>query len=178
MPNYPVPYQNNWGYSGVGQQMYPAYQQQSMMQQPQQVSQAMAQGDHGLKWVDGEVGAKAYQMPSGWPPNTPIALWDTNDTVIYLKSINPMGMPNPLQKAHYKLENYQQVSPMKSGDEAPEKIMPVGVSEQNMYNSMHVYRLAKADGFPCVYISTDHTGRESVTRNVALLLSMVAKFCP
>ena len=124
MANYPVPYQQNWGYSGVGQQMYPQYQQQSMMAQPQPVSQAVQQGDHGLKWVDGEVGAKAYQMPSGWPPNTPIALWDTNDTVIYLKSINPMGMPNPLQKAHYKLENYQQVSPMKSGDEAPEKIMP------------------------------------------------------
>ena len=119
MANYPVPYQQNWGYSGVGQQMYPAYQQQSMMQQPQQVSQAMAQGDHGLKWVDGEVGAKAYQMPAGWPPNTPIALWDTNDTVIYLKSVNPMGMPNPLQKAHYKLENYQSTNPMRSGDAEP-----------------------------------------------------------
>ena len=118
MPNYPVPYQNNWGYSGVGQQMYPQYQQ-SAMTQPQQMSAAVQQGDHGLKWVDGEVGAKAYQMPAGWPPNTPIALWDTNDTVIYLKSINPMGMPNPLQKAHYKLENYQSVSPMKSGDSEP-----------------------------------------------------------
>jgi len=119
MPNYPVPYQNSWNYGGVGQQMYPQYQQQSMMQQPQQVASAVQQGDHGLKWVDGEVGAKAYQMPAGWPPNTPIALWDTNDTVIYLKSVNPMGMPNPLQKAHYKLENYQSVSPMKSGDAEP-----------------------------------------------------------
>lgn len=103
MPNYPVPYQNNWGYSGVGQQMYPQYQGQmsamgTMPQTPQ------SQSGHGLIWVDGEVGAKAYQMPSGWPANTPIALWDTNDTVIYLKSTNPMGMPNPLQKACYKLE--------------------------------------------------------------------------
>lgn len=104
MPNYPVPYQNSWNYGGVGQQMYPQYQQQSMMQQPQQVASAVQQGDHGLKWVDGEVGAKAYQMPAGWPPNTPIALWDTNDTVIYLKSMNPMGMPNPLQKIHYQME--------------------------------------------------------------------------
>ena len=58
----------------------------------------------GLIWVDGEVGAKAYQLPAGWPVNTPIALWDTNDTVIYLKSTNQMGMPNPLQIAHYQLE--------------------------------------------------------------------------
>lgn len=108
MPNYPVPYQNNWGYSGVGQQMYPQYQQ-SMNQMPvQQTSQT--HNGMGIKWVDGEVGAKAYQMPAGWPPNQPIALWDTNDTVIYLKSINPMGMPNPLQKAHYELEG------MKSGE--------------------------------------------------------------
>lgn len=76
----PSPYQTNWG----------------MMQQPQ---------TQGLIWVDGEVGAKAYQLPPGWPVNTPLALWDTNDTVIYLKSTNQMGMPNPLQKARYQLED-------------------------------------------------------------------------
>ena len=108
MPNYPVPYQNNWGYSGVGQQMYPQYQQSAMVQQPQ-VQQT--QSEYGLIWVDGEVGAKAFQMPKGWPSNQPIALWDTNDTVIYLKSTNPMGMPNPLQKAHYTLEEYRGTGP-------------------------------------------------------------------
>jgi hypothetical protein len=103
MPNYPVPYQNNWGYSNVGQQMYPQYQQSMGMQQQPAQQQAQV-STMGLKWVDGEVGAKAFQMPAGWPANTPIDLWDTNDTVIYLKSINPMGMPNPLQKARYTLE--------------------------------------------------------------------------
>ena len=95
----PATYQPSWN---VGQQMYPNLQgtQMSFANQPQQQSQ-------GLIWVDGEVGAKAYQLPQGWPANQPIALWDTNDTVIYLKSINPMGMPNPLQKAHYKLEGMQ-----------------------------------------------------------------------
>ena len=103
MPNYPVPYQNNWGYSGVGQQMYPQYSSQNMQQQVPQTSQTQQYGP-GLIWVDGEVGAKAFQMPAGWPSNQPVALWDTNDTVIYLKSTNPYGMPNPLQKAHYTLE--------------------------------------------------------------------------
>ena len=102
MANYPVPY-NSFGYSGaVGQQMYPQYQQ-SMLNQTPQIGQTQ-QTPPGLTWVDGEVGAKAYQLPAGLPANQPVALWDTNDTVIYLKSVNPMGMPNPLQKARYKLE--------------------------------------------------------------------------
>ena len=119
MPNYPVPYQNNWGYSGVGQQMYPQYPQSAAA--PQTPAQGQT-GGMGLKWVDGEIGAKAYQMPAGWPANQPIALWDTNDTVIYLKSINPMGMPNPLQKAHYRLEggNTGEKSEGYSGDAKPD----------------------------------------------------------
>lgn len=113
MANYlPATYQPTWGYSGVGQQMYP----QSGMAQ----MQPQAQGNGiGIQWVDGEVGAKAYQMPQNWPANQPIALWDTNDTVIYLKSVNPMGMPNPLQKAHYTLEEHKSAS-RTSGEEHPD----------------------------------------------------------
>lgn len=92
----PATYQPSWNYGGMSQQVYPQYQQNMPAQQTQATT--------GLIWVDGEVGAKAYQLPQNWPANQPIALWDTNDTVIYLKSINPMGMPNPLQKACYKLE--------------------------------------------------------------------------
>lgn len=76
---------------------------------PQPQAQPVQQG---LIWVDGEVGAKAYQLPPGWPANTPLALWDTNDTVIYLKSTNGMGMPNPLQVAEYQLRELQ---PKRSG---------------------------------------------------------------
>ena len=86
----PATYQPSWNY---GQQVYPNLQGTQMSFANQQ-----PQNSHGLIWVDGEVGAKAYQLPPNWPANQPIALWDTNDTVIYLKSINPMGMPN------YKLE--------------------------------------------------------------------------
>ena len=114
MANYPIPYQNNWNYSGL----FPQYQQ-SMAQTPMQPTNQTAQGGPGMIWVDGEVGAKAYQMPAGWPANQPIALWDTNDTVIYLKSTNPMGMPAPLQKAQYKLVDYKQVGQM-SGDDKPD----------------------------------------------------------
>ena len=95
---------------------YQPYGQQQSMQygQPNQSGyQQQSQPQAGLIWVDGEVGAKAYQLPLGWPANTPLPLWDTNDTIIYHKSTNPMGMPNPLQKIHYKL------------DEAPVSQMPM-----------------------------------------------------
>lgn len=105
MANYPMVYQpGGYGYSGTAQQMYPAYGSSVMQQPVAQQSQPQQGGGPGLIWVDGEVGAKAWQMPQGWPANQPIALWDTNDTCIYLKSTNPMGMPNPLQRAHYTLE--------------------------------------------------------------------------
>jgi len=120
----PATYQPGWNYgvSGVGQQVYQPYQgyQQGMsMAQPQTGGAVQGQNGPGLIWVDGEVGAKAYQMPQGWPSNQPIALWDTNDTVIYLKSTNPMGMPNPLQKAHYTLEERKAAYPQRSGDAEP-----------------------------------------------------------
>lgn len=129
MPNYPVPYQNNWNYSGVGQQMYPQYQQNT--QQIPQMTQTNQYGP-GLIWVDGEVGAKAFQMPNGWTANQPIALWDTNDTIIYLKSTNPMGMPNPIQKAHYTLEEYRGTGPAKSEAKEPTPDMSEYVRKDDM----------------------------------------------
>ena len=130
MANYPVPYQNNYGYSGIGTQMFPQYPttvQQSVPQPPQQTAQ-------GLIWVDGEVGAKAYQLPSGLPANQPIALWDTNDTVIYLKSVNPMGMPNPLQKARYELEGMKtgEKTTGYSGDSEPKHDMTQYVRKEDL----------------------------------------------
>lgn len=100
--NYPYPVYPVNGYSAVQQ---PQYTQQSggNYTAPQQNAQ-------GIIWVDGEVGAKAFQLPSGWPANTPMPLWDTNDTIIYLKSTNPMGMPNPLQRIHYRMEEHDSSS--------------------------------------------------------------------
>ena len=95
---YGQPVSNGWGNT----QQYQPYQQQSYAPAPQ------PQMVQGMIWVDGEVGAKAFQMPQGWPVGTPIPLWDTNDTVIYLKSMNQMGMPNPLQKIHYTMDEQQQ----------------------------------------------------------------------
>ena len=84
--------------SGIAQQTM----QMPVQNVPQQSFAPQMQIKGEIEWVDGEVGARAYQIPQGC--TKPVALWDTNDTIIYLKSMNPMGMPNPLQKIHYKME--------------------------------------------------------------------------
>ena len=63
-----------------------------------------------IEWVDGEVGAKAFQMPQGWPADTPIALWDNSEKRIWLKSWNTMGMPNPMQEINYTIK--EQANPV------------------------------------------------------------------
>ena len=115
MPNYynpynfyPATYANQMGYSGMP------------MQQPQMSQQSYSapvqQGPKMMEWVEGEVGAKAFQMPNGWPANSPIPLWDSTDTVIYLKSWGPMGIPNPMQKLRYEMPEQQNQAMLMSGN--------------------------------------------------------------
>lgn len=94
-------YGNNGMYGNAGYgQMYP----QQSYQAPVQQSYAPAQGQ-GIDWVDGEAAARAMQLPAGV---TQHAMWDINEPVIYLKSVNQMGMPNPLRKIRYTMEDVQQ----------------------------------------------------------------------
>ena len=54
---YPASDANQMGYSGMAMpQIQPPIMQQSMAQQPQLKA---------MEWVEGEVGAKAFQMPAG-----------------------------------------------------------------------------------------------------------------
>lgn len=123
----PLPY-NPYAYSQAGN-----YYVGTQTYQPQQsfAQQAPVQpAPQGMIWVDGEVGAKAFQMPSGWPVEKPIPLWDTNDTIIYLKSMNAMGMPNPLKKIHYIMDeqpNQSAIPAQTSGG--------MSGADQNMYVS-------------------------------------------
>lgn len=100
-------YPNPFNWNGPQSTTYQPAQYQYAQQSTQQ---------HSMIGVDGEVGAKAYQMPQGWPANVPIPLWDTNEQVIYLKSINSMGMPNPLQKLKYTIEDQQSQMMLPAGN--------------------------------------------------------------
>lgn len=122
--------------------MYPtnSYQQQysQAVQQPQytpQNSSYAVQQPIGIVWVDGEVGAKAYQLPANWPVNAPMPLWDTNDTIIYLKSTNQMGMPNPIQKVRYTMEEQPKLSAAMSG----QSVLPSGEQSGHHMPDMSQY---------------------------------------
>ena len=92
-------------YNGYGQNyQMPQYQYQQSYAQPQ--VQPSVPSPNSMTWVDGEVGAKACQYPQGWVGPYPV--WDTNDQIIYVKSVNPYGIPNPLQKIHYWMEDQPQ----------------------------------------------------------------------
>ena len=108
---------------------YPSnnYQQQYTQPYAQQPTVSYQQQSYsGICWVDGEVGAKAQQLPPGWDISKPFPMWDTNDQVIYLKSFNQMGMPNPLTKLHYTIEEPSRQAPMMSSQAAalPAENMP------------------------------------------------------
>lgn len=102
MPNYYNPY-NFYPASYapvVGQASFAPYSASPM---PQAASMPQSQL-RSMEWIDGEVSAKAYAMPPGWPANQPLPLWDSTDTVIYVKSWSPLGVPNPMQILRYTIE--------------------------------------------------------------------------
>ena len=79
-----------------------------------------------IEWVDGEVGARAVQIPMGM--TMPVALWDTNEPVIYVRSINQYGMPNPIKKIRYTVEEdapkqNSDMARLTSGSEEPKHDM-------------------------------------------------------
>ena len=110
MPNYYNPY--NFYPASYMQNVYPNMNQPQMQQS---YAPQANQSPKMMEWVEGEVGAKAFQMPNGWPANSPIPLWDSTDTVIYLKSWGPMGIPNPMQKLKYEMPDQQQQALLAAG---------------------------------------------------------------
>lgn len=70
----------------------PVYAQRNWQYQTQQPSTAQAsqQSVGSMIWVQGEAGAKAY---SNLQPGIPVALWDSEEQVIYIKSIDQSGKP-------------------------------------------------------------------------------------
>ena len=118
MPNYYNPYNfYPMTYPGLSTTIQPpmAYTNQQQSYSPGNTLKVM-------EWVEGEVGAKAYQKPPELPANQPIPLWDSTDTVIYLKSWSPVGIPNPIQKLHYEMPEVQNAMTLQSGSVSPEYV--------------------------------------------------------
>lgn len=79
---------------------YPNYygNQQMPIQGSQMASNAQQASGGGIIWVQGENAAKAYPVASGQS----VLLMDSEDSVMYIKSTDQSGMPQPLRIFEYK----------------------------------------------------------------------------
>ncbi len=79
---------------------YPNYygNQQMPPQGSQMASNAQQSSGSGIIWVLGENAAKAYPVASGQS----VLLMDSEDSVMYIKSTDQSGMPQPLRVFEYK----------------------------------------------------------------------------
>lgn len=90
-PYYPQPVPDQLAQLRQNQMQQPMMQGPQMPQQPvQTVPQPQQPDPVGIIWVQGDAGAKAYMVAPG---NT-VPLWDSEDQVIYLKSVDMSGMPS------------------------------------------------------------------------------------
>ena len=74
------------------QPVIPNYQMQQ-----QNVPQAQNNAQTGIIWVQGVEGAKAYPVGAG----NNVLLMDSEESVFYIKSTDPSGMPMPLRAFKY-----------------------------------------------------------------------------
>lgn len=88
-------------YNGFPATYQPMYYGQYQM--PQQT----AQNNSGIIWISGEAGAKAYLVA----PNTTVALFDSENQTIYLKSADASGMPS-IKTLDYTIRDMPQTHQM------------------------------------------------------------------
>jgi hypothetical protein len=81
-------YQNSYFPQGY-YQTNPYYQNAMQPQNQQQV----ATSNSGILWVQGEQAAKAYPIGAGQS----VLLMDSEDSLMYIKSTDQSGMPQPLR---------------------------------------------------------------------------------
>ena len=92
------------------QSYYPQYYGNQQMPQnaPQMPSNAQAASGNGIIWVLGENAAKAYPVASGQS----VLLMDSEDSIMYIKSTDQSGMPQPLRIFEYKEKTGHQNAPV------------------------------------------------------------------
>ena len=91
MPNYYNPL-----YPYQSQTYYSTYPQQPIAYSAS--AYGMQGGNNYMISVDGEMAARAWQMPQNLAPGTIIPLWDLDGQHVYFKSTDNFGRINPLRK--------------------------------------------------------------------------------
>ena len=90
---------------------YPQYYGTQNASQMLQNAQQASSGN--LVWVQGEASAKAYPVASGQS----VLLMDSEDSVMYIKSTDQSGMPQPLRIFDYKERTQAHNSPVQASSQ-------------------------------------------------------------
>ena len=88
----------------------PLYYNQPVI--PQNLTQP-AQQPKGLTWVNGEAGANGFFVTAS---NSPVVLFDADNPVIYIKSVDNYGRPTR-QVLDYTIRNAQPAIPQQSSEQ-------------------------------------------------------------
>lgn len=91
---------------------YPASYSPMSYSAPMPQQSFAAQPSIAAAWVDGEMEARGKSIPQGV---SQFFMVDVNNQKIYWKSLNQMGMPNPMQTLNFTIEGQQQNLPAGSG---------------------------------------------------------------
>lgn len=95
------------------------------------------QGGQWMINVDGEVGAKAWQMPNNLPPNTVIPLFDLDGEHVYFRSVDAYGRMNPLRKGRVVFEDEPKALPNgQSGNTEPITVDPDKYATKEDFNEL------------------------------------------
>lgn len=130
MPNYYNPYIYNNPNPSVGAAYFNAYPQSMYPQQavPVNTSYGMPSNNYWIS-VDGEMAARAWQMPANLPPNTIIPLWDLDGQHVYFKSTDAYGRINPIRKGKVVFEEDMANLPAGQSEScAPAPVQPSNAS--------------------------------------------------
>ena len=101
-------------YNSYFPQFYQPYQGMSA-NTPQMVANQPQGSGGGIIWVQGEAAAKAYPVASG----ASVLLMDSESSVMYIKSTDQSGMPQPLRIFDYteRIGNGSEAGIIKKNDE-------------------------------------------------------------
>lgn len=92
--------------------------QQMPLQASQMASNAQQVSGGGIIWVQGENAAKAYPVASGQS----VLLMDSEDSIMYIKSTDQSGMPQPLRVFEYKEKTQGNNSPVAASKPSEEYV--------------------------------------------------------
>lgn len=81
----------------------------------------------GLTWVNGEAGANGFFVTAS---NSPVVLFDADNPVIYIKSVDNYGRPT-MQVLDYTIRNAQPAIPQQSSEQTQTQQMATFVTKDD-----------------------------------------------